>query len=145
MIIYFKDIKGDLPLITADAGNLKGGISGTSPKIEIKKLRSGSNNFMFEPISNEMLYMPADKPQITLTVSKYNVASTCDTDCSYVAALSSTPTLTSFSITATGLRLTFPNPPVVTLTSNNLKVFYAGNFCTDINAADVTAVTCTLP
>lgn len=139
MIIYFKDIKGDLPLITADAGNLKGGISGTSPKIEIKKL------IKLEPISNEMLYIPADKPQITLTVSKYNVASTCDTDCSYVAALSSTPTLTSFSITATGLRLTFPNPPVVTLTSNNLKVFYAGNFCTDINAADVTAVTCTLP
>lgn len=98
--------------------------------MEVRKLRAGSNAFFIEPISNDLLFTPADKPQISLTVSKYNVASTCDvsSDCSYVTAAGSTPALTSFAVTSTGLTLTFPDPSPVTLTNSNLRVFYAGTF-----------------
>jgi len=55
-------LKGDLPLITADTGNLLGGKPGTKPTVEIRKLRTGSNAFFYEPISNDQLSFPADTP-----------------------------------------------------------------------------------
>lgn len=147
IILYFKDIKGNLPLLVADSGSLKGGVTGSKPNVEVRKLRTGSNALFVEPISNDLLFSPADKPQITLTVSQYNVASTCaaSADCSYVAAAATTPALTSFAVTSTGLSLVFPDPSPVALTSNNLRVFYAGSFCTSVNAASLAAVTCTIP
>lgn len=56
MIINFKDIKGNIPLITADSSNLVGGNTGTKPTVEVKKLRTGSNAYFFEPVANDMLF-----------------------------------------------------------------------------------------
>lgn len=86
MTIYFRDVKGNLPLITADDSNLAGGI--TKPTVSVIKLRTGSNALLFEPIANDMLFEPSDRPQISVKVSKYNVQSTCafGYDCSYVVS-----------------------------------------------------------
>lgn len=46
----------------SDATNLTGGKSGTSPTVTITEVRSGSNNLLYEPVPNDMLFTPADLP-----------------------------------------------------------------------------------
>lgn len=63
ILIYFRGLYGEIPLMTADSTNLAGGISGKRPTVTITKKRTGSfNKLLFEPVSNEFLQLPADKP-----------------------------------------------------------------------------------
>ena len=63
MLIYF-GIKGDLPLLVPDNTNLVGGKAGSKPQITITEIRKGSNNLLYEPIPNDMIFQPADTPQV---------------------------------------------------------------------------------
>jgi hypothetical protein len=54
--IYFYGTKGDVSDFTFDTTKLKGGATGTSPKVTQTEIVKGSNNLFFDPIPFDMLY-----------------------------------------------------------------------------------------
>lgn len=89
-----------------------------------------------------MLAAPASKPQVIVKVNGILSALKYGADGSYETDSAKTPVLNSFSLSGSTLSLSFAAN--MALTANNFKVTFGGSACSSINAADLSAVTCTL-
>lgn len=148
-LVKLSGLRGMIPRFTVLKNDLKGGVSGTMPIINITSIINGSNNIFYSPVPSDLMYTVYNESNTNIhhvTVESNGITGRCRniTNCTLKIDSLITPIIDDFSVSDLGILNIHLKELKIKLDPNNLTISLGKAPCSPVLIAAPLNLTCTL-